>query len=270
MILRYQEYLGNSTSDGLGHPCLSRGLAEMNDRLAGEAIHEILTKIGLGGDIRVLEIGCGEGRLLMELRQQYSNVKLFGVNKSPWAAMTGADSLKAVAKHFNIFDEAELSRICLPTVVFADAAKLPFDSEYFDLIVSQACLHWVEDKVGAIQEIIRTLRPGGVARIHLDSIPKGSSDDCALPTPRLIIDREGQKVSIENILNEQSAGIINASLKIIDNDDGSQRVLLSIEKLNRGEIALGLRKVEEYSPAFYNRHGQPQYGIRTVYVTHTK
>jgi trans-aconitate methyltransferase len=42
----------------------------------------------------------------------------------------------------------------------ADAAALRFDNE-FDVIFSNAALHWVQDHVSVVQGIARALRPGG-------------------------------------------------------------------------------------------------------------
>jgi len=49
-----------------------------------------------------------------------------------------------------------------PQVVFevADAAAMPYSRE-FDLVISNAALHWVRDQRGAIASIARALKPGG-------------------------------------------------------------------------------------------------------------
>lgn len=266
VIFSQDAYSQDCTRDTLGQAWLSRGLQEMNERLAGVNIQDILRAHWRRDDARVLEIGCGEGRLLMELRRDFRNIEIFGLNKQPWPAMTGSESLKDAARYFALFDEADLEHITYPKIFFADAAQLPFESEFFDLIVSQACFHFVEEKVVAIEEIVRALRPGGAAHIHLDSVPFPLSDDCKLPTPRLVIFRQGEVVSIETLLNEKGQGTISAALKVTHDEHGRQRILLSIQKLAPGTIALQLKKVDSLAPTFYDGCGELQYGTRTVYI----
>jgi SAM-dependent methyltransferase len=49
----------------------------------------------------------------------------------------------------------------------ADAEKLPFESNQFDLVYSWGVLHHTPDTHQAIDEVWRVLRPGGVARIMI-------------------------------------------------------------------------------------------------------
>jgi len=76
------------------------------DEYRNRSLREMGAKIGLGfietfidqrcrvsPSVRVLEIGCGEGRVLMELRKRLPTVELHGINKIPWTAMRGRESL---------------------------------------------------------------------------------------------------------------------------------------------------------------------------------
>ncbi|HXV01585.1 MAG TPA: methyltransferase domain-containing protein [Caulobacteraceae bacterium] len=56
---------------------------------------------------------------------------------------------------------AMLARASGPRVV-ADEARLPFAEESADLIVSSLALHWVDDVVGALIQIRRTLKADGL------------------------------------------------------------------------------------------------------------
>ncbi len=258
--------MGNAMyGEALGHRFLSRGLAEMNNLLPWDKVETIVGSRGDHQDTRVLEIGCGEGRFLMELRREFRDIEIFGVNKHPWAVMKGTESLRAVSQHYQTFHERELERIAYPQVFFTDASRLPFAADYLDLIVSQECFHLVEEKAEAIEEIIRTLKPGGVAHIHLDSVPVPHSEDCKLPTPRLVIFDKGEIVPIDAIINARAQGVATAKLSVLPNADSSQKVMLSIQKQRAGNVELGLETLDVLPPTFYDGLARMQYGTRTAY-----
>jgi len=91
----------------------------------------------------VLEIGTGISTLLEDL----PNFNRFGIDIAP-------DSIKRVQKIFN-------QRRIDATLQVADATKLPFDNNFFDVIVSSHVLEHINDDVAVIQECARVLKPGG-------------------------------------------------------------------------------------------------------------
>ena len=52
-------------------------------------------------------------------------------------------------------------------VLVADAEALPFRSNMFDIVYSYGVLHHTPDTVRAIEEVHRTLKPGGAARVMI-------------------------------------------------------------------------------------------------------
>ena len=101
----------------------------------------------LKGHFNILDAGCGTGSLLSKLDKKYKGAELYGVDISP--AMVKATKL-AVSKtnKRNIFE--------------AGIKKLPFPSNYFAVVTATHVLYHVPDISGAIKELSRVLKPGGV------------------------------------------------------------------------------------------------------------
>jgi SAM-dependent methyltransferase len=91
---------------------------------------------------RTLDLACGEGRLGRVLIPL--GYRVVGIDASP--TMAGA-----AATH----DE------CPEPAVIADAARLPFGDEAFDLVVAYMCLHDIDAMPRAVAEVARVLEPGG-------------------------------------------------------------------------------------------------------------
>jgi len=89
---------------------------------------------------RILDVGCGTGQLTAEITQ--FGAEVVGIDSSP-------DMIATASKNF-------------PRVRFevADVTALTFENE-FDVVVSNAALHWVRDQPSAIASIARALKPRG-------------------------------------------------------------------------------------------------------------
>ena len=94
---------------------------------------------------RVLEVGCGEGRIARALRElRYEVVALDGSVRMVRLAAEGTGER-----------DDGVDAMC------GDASFLPFTDEVFDLVVAFMSLQDVDDLAGAVAEIARALRPGG-------------------------------------------------------------------------------------------------------------
>jgi SAM-dependent methyltransferase len=91
------------------------------------------------GGLRLLDVGCGTGRMLTELGRLGDAVGL------------------------DLSDEA--LRFCRERghdrVLKADLTGLPFDDDAFDVVTALDVLEHIEDHVGALRECRRVLSPGG-------------------------------------------------------------------------------------------------------------
>jgi SAM-dependent methyltransferase len=130
------------------------------DRYAGLLLRSFYS--GVASDVgatvargaRVLEIGCGPGRLSVLLARRHG-LDVTGVDLDP--AMI--DRARANADRASALDERR------PSFEVADAAALPFDDASFDAVVSTLSMHHWADPGAGLAEIARVLRPGGPALI---------------------------------------------------------------------------------------------------------
>jgi len=96
-----------------------------------------------------LDLGCGEGRVGVRLRELGHRVT--GVDASP--------TLAAAARDRGVYEE----------VVETDAATLPFGDDAFDLAIAFMALHDMDDPSGAVGEAARVLERSGrfaIATLH--------------------------------------------------------------------------------------------------------
>jgi len=114
---------------------------------------EMMKVLKLRGNERILDIGCGEGKLTAELATRVPQGTVVGVD----ASLT---MLKFAREKFPRKDFANLS------FYRADASHLPFKKE-FDVIVSFSSLHWIKKQLPVLQGIERGLKPFGQVFLQL-------------------------------------------------------------------------------------------------------
>lgn len=107
-------------------------------------------------DLAVLEVGCGlgtDGAQFAKAGAMYTGIDL-----------TDA-AVNLAQRRFELFELPGTFRV-------ADAERLDFPDNSFDLVYSHGVLHHTPDTAAAVREIHRVLRPGGKAVVmlyHLDS-----------------------------------------------------------------------------------------------------
>jgi ubiquinone/menaquinone biosynthesis C-methylase UbiE len=96
-------------------------------------------------DNDVLEVGCGSGfavQLFVE-----AGARVTGVDLTPWAVETTRRRLDAFGLEAKVLE--------------ADAERLPFEDESFDLVFSWGVIHHTTDMDRALSELVRVCRRGG-------------------------------------------------------------------------------------------------------------
>jgi trans-aconitate methyltransferase len=108
---------------------------------------ELLDKIALSGNERVLDVGCGDGKLTAEIVRRVPHGSVLGIDKSE-------DMIRFAQEHYqpDVFPNLKF--------VLLDARNLFFDQE-FDVVFSNAALHWVDDHANILLKIRESLSAGG-------------------------------------------------------------------------------------------------------------
>lgn len=146
-----------------------RGLTEANERI-GDLVKECEKLLKTRKKIRVLEVGCGYAKILLELKKIFGGrIETHGINlEKRWKL----EIVKKFALSNKLCSNDEFKHIA-PKIHIADVGvKIPFKSKYFDLIFSQASVQYIHDKALFLEETNRVLTERGIAIIELDEFKK--------------------------------------------------------------------------------------------------
>jgi len=136
-----------------------------------ELITEIYEKNRLAGEkTRIMEIGVGNGRVLMELKRKFPEIEFYGINREKTHTLYRRESFLMTALKFGIMNEREMENMTLPYLVFADldfGGRIPYDNSKFDLVFSQSVIPYIRYTIELFNEIMRILKPGGIS-VHSD------------------------------------------------------------------------------------------------------
>ncbi|MBU0957776.1 MAG: class I SAM-dependent methyltransferase [Nanoarchaeota archaeon] len=208
--------------------------------------------------IKLLEIGCGRGILLLELRKKFSNLDLYGINLNRYHGIKEKKDFIRNAEENKIFlDNKEKSN--LPKINFWDVGKkIPYKENFFDLIISNVSFVHVKNKAKALEETSRILKVGGVALISFDAhetkknlgnkfynlykeLDKKMKKDYM---PRFLIKKEKEFVGTKEFFREVKKEGFDISVRNTDYKDKSQKVRgvqIILKKKREGKLDLRLR-----------------------------
>jgi trans-aconitate 2-methyltransferase len=132
--------------DYVGQSSLQQAMAE-----------EQLRCLILDGGERILDVGCGDGRITAEIAGRVPRGSVVGIDPS-------RDMIAFASSHFCGPEHANLR------FEVGDARRLKFQNE-FDLVISFNALHWVPEQTLALDSIHTAVKPRGMAMLRL--VPEG-------------------------------------------------------------------------------------------------
>jgi len=156
---------------------------------------EALADLALDSRERILDVGCGTGELTRVLAEE-SGTEVVGADVDP--------SLLSVASEF-------------APVVRADATRLPFDPDAFDLVVCQALLINLPDPVAGVEEFARA-SSDLVAAVEPDNgaVTVDSTVDAEPPLARRARERFLDGVETEVTLGDRARHVFeDAGLEVV-------------------------------------------------------
>lgn len=110
--------------------------------------NKIISELTLNGNERILDLGCGDGALTAQLAARVPRGSVLGIDASQ-----------------NMIDSA--LQYTMPNLAFQlkDINSLDYKEE-FDLIFSNAALHWVKNHPALLSNSYKSLKKGGELRFN--------------------------------------------------------------------------------------------------------
>ena len=122
---------------------------------------ELIGKLKLNGNESLLDIGCGDGKISANISQALLKGRVLGIDASP-------DMISLALKNFPLDKYPNLSFKQM------DATAISL-SDNFDIVFSNAVLHWIKDQVTVLKGVKAVLKAGGKILFQMGG--KGNADE---------------------------------------------------------------------------------------------
>ena len=114
---------------------------------------ELIEKLNLKGNESLLDIGCGDGKVTAEIAKHLPEGRVVGIDSSD-------EMIRLASSKFPTSEYPDLK------FIKSDAGELLFFLE-FDIVFSNAALHWIIDHKPILRGIYAALKPNGRALIQM-------------------------------------------------------------------------------------------------------
>jgi ubiquinone/menaquinone biosynthesis C-methylase UbiE len=134
---------------------------------------------------RVLDLGCGTATLTLCLKQAHPEAEVVGLDADPRVLEIAREKAASAGIHI-VLDQGM-------------ACALPYADDFLDHVLSSLLFHHLtrEDKLRALQEALRVLRPGG--GLHIADW--GKAEDWRMRTAFLLVQcLDGWKTTSDNVI----------------------------------------------------------------------
>ncbi|MBD2774778.1 trans-aconitate 2-methyltransferase [Iningainema sp. BLCCT55] len=109
---------------------------------------DLIARIAISNPQRIIDLGCGPGNSTEMLRQRWSKADITGLDSSP----------EMIAAASKAYPEAKW--------VLADVATWTADAT-FDIVFSNATLHWVPNHATLFAHLLEQVTPNGVLAVQM-------------------------------------------------------------------------------------------------------
>ena len=136
-------------------PAFTWNAADYNKSSPAQQVwaQELMGKLQLSGKEHVLDIGCGDGKVTAAIAECVPKGSVTGIDNSP-------EMIRFAQEHFphHIYKNLTFTQM--------DASRLEFFEE-FDVVFSNAALHWIPDHKPLLAGIAHSLCRGGKLLIQM-------------------------------------------------------------------------------------------------------
>ena len=118
---------------------------------------ELFEKINLSGSEQILDLGCGDGKISMSLAENVLQGSVTGIDASQ-------DMIALAQESYADVENIDFHK--------GDATNFSYNGQ-FNIVFSNAALHWVKDHIAVLQNCYQSLQQGG--KILLQMGGKGNA-----------------------------------------------------------------------------------------------
>ena len=210
-------------------------------------LEEIIRLGRISSGAKVLDIGCGTGRLTIPLQRE-TQAEVYGLDLSAEMLEQAQGKEGAEIVHW----------------IIGDAQALPFLDRSFDFTFMCLVLHHIEDKARAIEEMYRVLKPGGRSFIWTTShqqIKDHLLNEFFPSLPKIDLARFPAISAIKALM--ESAGYADICVETVTFQEWTSprdyiervrnRYISTLRLIDEEEFAAGIEELERSLP---QRYGQ--------------